>query len=210
MESTYKVYPNVKLGKNVSIGDYCIIGEPFEKNEMETTIGDNAIIRSHTVVYSGNKIGAKFTTGHAAFIQQNNKIGENSSLGTHSVILHDARIGNNVKIHTNSFIPEFTVIEDGVWVGPHVVITNVLHPLCKKSKECMRLRFVTIGKGAIIGANVTILPGVKIGEKAVIGAGSVVRDDVPPRTIMAGNLARALKSIDDIKCPIGLVEKPYG
>jgi acetyltransferase-like isoleucine patch superfamily enzyme len=194
------IYPKVKLGKNCVVEDYAIIGVPPDgKEELETVIGDNAVIRSHTVIYHGNIIGSGFHTGNKANIREENRIGDNVSVGTLSVVEHHVTIGSGVRIHTQAFVPEFTILEDDSWVGPQVVMTNVKYPLSPKAKET--LSGVFVGKGAILGANSTILPGIKIGAGAVVGAGSVVVKDVPPLAVVVGNPARIINSKD--KLPYG-------
>jgi len=204
------IFPNVKLGKNSLIFDYTILGIPpkgAKKGEYETIIGKNSCIRSHTVIYAGNKIGDNFQTGHHVMIREFNKIGDNVSFGTNSVIEHHVKIGNNVRIHSNAFIPEFSILKDGVWIGPNVVLTNAYHPLCPKAKEC--LKGPTIHENAKIGANATILPDIKIGKNSLIGAGSVVVKDVPANVVVAGNPAKVIKKIEDLTCPYDLIPHPY-
>ncbi len=195
-----KIYKNVSLGKNTKIGDFVIIGHSSNnlKNQAQkTVIGANSAIRSHTVIYAGNRIGKNFQTGHAAFIRENNKIGNNVSIGTKTVIEHDVIIGNNVRIHSNAFIPEFSVLKDNCWIGPNVVLTNSKYPMSKGSKE--NLEGPIIGKNAKIGANSTILPGVNIGENSVIGAGSVVTKDIPKNKVAYGNPAKVVKDLNELK-----------
>ena len=206
----YKIHPNVQLGKNINIGDYVIIGVPprgKKDGELETIIGDNAVIRTHTVIYAGNVIGDDFQTGHAVMIRELNQIGNNVSIGTHSVVEHHVKMGNGVRIHSQAFIPEYCVLEDGVWIGPNVVLTNVYHPLCPKAKEC--LKGPVLRKNAKIGANATILPDTTVGRNALVGAGSIVVDDVPDDKVVAGVPARIIKDIRDLTCPYGLIDKPY-
>src|SRR5207247_5872032 len=122
-----KIYQNVQLGLDSIIEDFCIVGTPplgAADGELATTIGDRAVIRSHTVVYAGNVIGRNFQTGNKVNIRELNDIGDNVSVGTLSVIEHHVKIGNNVRIHTQAFVPEFSVLEDGCWLGPNVVLTN--------------------------------------------------------------------------------------
>jgi len=126
-------------------------------------------------------------------IRELNEIGDNVSIGTLSVIEHHVRIGNNVRIHSQVFVPEYSILEDGAWLGPNVVLTNAKYPLSPGAKE--NLKGPTIGKGAKIGANTTILPGVVIGRNALVGAGSVVVKDVPENGVVVGNPARLLKNI---------------
>lgn len=208
---TAKIYPNVRLGENVEIGDYAVVGIPPKgkaEGQLPTVIGEGAVIRSHSVIYAGNVIGIGFQTGHHTMIREENRIGNDVSVGTNSVIEHHVEIGNGVRIHSQAFVPEYSVLEEGTWIGPNVVLTNAPHPLCPMAKEC--LKGPTIKRGAKIGANSTILPFLVIGEDALVGAGSVVVRDVPSRAVVAGNPAKVVKFIDQLRCPVGLVDKPYG
>ena len=196
---------NVKLGENCKIGEFVIIGETPENTE--TTIGNNANIRSHSIIYAGNKIGDNFSTGHRVFLRENNEIGNDVSIGTNSIIEHNVKIGNNVRIHSGVFIPEYSVLEDNCWIGPKAVFTNANHPRCSKVKEC--LKGPLIKKGAKIGANSTLMPHITVGENAVVGAGSVVTKDVPAGKVVVGNPAKIIKDVSELKCKFGRVEKPY-
>jgi len=197
--TTYKLYPNVLLEEGVQIEDFVIIGVPprgKEPGELETIIGPNAVIRSHTVIYAGNRIGSGFRAGHGVLIRELNEIGDNVSIGSHSVVEHHVKIGNSVRIHSQAFIPEFCVLEDGCWIGPKVVLTNALYPLSPRAKET--LQGPVIKRGAKIGANATLLPGIVIGEGALVGAGAVVTKDVPPGKVVVGNPARVIKDVADL------------
>jgi len=129
-------------------------------------------------------------------IRELNEIGNNVSVGTLSVIEHHVKIGDGVRIHSQVFVPEYSILEDGAWLGPNVVLTNAKYPLSPGVKES--LKGPTIKKGAKIGANSTILPGVVIGVNALVGAGSVVVKDVPDNAVVAGNPARIIKKISDL------------
>ncbi|MBF0495150.1 MAG: transferase [Deltaproteobacteria bacterium] len=201
--ATAIIHPNVKLGNDVVIEDFCIIGCPpmgVASGELETIIGDHSVIRSHTVIYAGNKIGNRFNTGHKANIRELNVIGDNVSIGTLSVVEHHVSIGTGARIHTQVFIPEYTVLEDEAWLGPNVVVTNARYPRSPNVKA--ELKGALIKKNAIVGANVTLLPGVIIGERALVGAGSVVVGDVDDYAVYVGNPAKFIKSIRDL--PYGL------
>jgi len=197
--ATYKVHPNVAIGRNAVIEDYVIIGVPprgKKSGELPTTIGNNAVIRSHTVIYAGNTIGDNFQTGHHVLLREENRIGDNVSIGTSSVVEHHVTIGSNVRIHTSAFVPETSILEDGCWLGPHVVITNALYPLSPNVKK--ELKGAIVKKNAKVGANATLLPGVTIGENALVGAGSVVTKDIPPNSVVAGNPARTINKISNL------------
>jgi acetyltransferase-like isoleucine patch superfamily enzyme len=197
--TTYKLYEHVVLGEGSVIEDFCIVGTPprgAREGELQTTIGEGAVIRSHTVIYAGNVIGRNFQTGNKVNIRESNRIGNNVSVGTLSVIEHHVDIGDGVRIHTQAFIPEFSVLEEGCWIGPKVVLTNAKYPLSPGVKD--HLAGPVIRKGAKIGANATILPGVVVGEHALVGAGAVVGHDVPAGSVVAGNPARVIRQSSEL------------
>jgi acetyltransferase-like isoleucine patch superfamily enzyme len=197
--STSKIYRNVHLGQHSTIEDFSIVGVPPRgagDGDLPTTIGDGAVIRSHTVIYAGNVIGRNFQTGNKVNIRESNKIGHDVSIGTLSVVEHHVTIADHVRIHTQAFVPEFSVLEEGCWLGPNVVLTNAKYPLSPGVKD--QLAGPVIGRRAKIGANVTILPGVVVGEDALVGAGSVVVRDVPPGAVVAGNPARVIGQVADL------------
>ena len=197
---------NATIGKNPHIQDYVEIGK-YPKDSKQTTIGDNATIRSHSVIYGGNSIGNNFQTGHGAMVRENNIIGNNVSIGTHSIVERDNNIGNNVRIHSNCFIPEFVIIEDDVWIGPSTTILNVLHPPCPRFEDCAKS--VRIKRGAKIGGNVTIGPRVTIGENSMIGMGAVVTKNIPDNVLAYGNPARVVCGVDEMGCEAGYFDKAY-
>jgi len=197
--TTYILHPNVDLGSDYQIGDYAVIGiapRGSRPGELETRIGPGAVIRSHSVIYAGNRIGANFQTGHSVMIRELNQIGDDVSIGTHSVIEHHVKIGNRVRIHSNVFIPEYSTLEDDTWVGPNVVLTNALYPLSPQAKS--NLRGPHLMPGSKIGANATVLPGIVIGPNALVGAGAVVVRDVPDGKVVVGNPARILKDVCEL------------
>jgi acetyltransferase-like isoleucine patch superfamily enzyme len=202
--------PGVDLGEDAEVGPFVLLGEATggeQADPVMTHIGRRARIRSHTVIYWGNTIGDDFVTGHGALIREHNWIGNNVSIGSHSIIEHHVRIGHGVRIHSAAFIPEYSVLEDDAWIGPRVTFTNVPHPRCPKAKEC--IQGPTIRRGAKIGASAVLLPGIEIGVGALVGAGSVVIESVPPGAVVAGNPARIVKHIDALTCPFDLIERPY-
>ena len=193
------VYPNVQLGDNVEIGAFCIIGEGSiaHSDITDTFIGEGAVIRSHTIIYRGNRIGKDFRSGHHVVLREENHIGDDVSVGSLSCIEHHVTIKNGVRIHSQAFIPEFCILEEEVWIGPNVVLTNAKYPRSRNVKK--QLTGVIVKKQAKIGANVTVLPGKILGENSLIGSGSVVTKDTEYGSVMAGNPAKKMANIDDIK-----------
>lgn len=126
-------------------------------------------------------------------------IGDNTKIGAFVEIQKNARIGNNCKISSHTFICEGVDIEDDVFVGHGVTFINDTFPRATnpggalQSEEDWRVERTLVKKGASIGSGATILSNVTIGEKAIIGAGSVVTKDVPPNAVYAGNPARFLR-----------------
>jgi acetyltransferase-like isoleucine patch superfamily enzyme len=210
------VHDNVKIGKEPTIEDFVVLGKPprgFRYGELKLIIGDFPILRCGTVIYAGNVIVNNFQTGDYARIRENNKIGDNVSVGTFSTIEVKCELGNQAKIHSNCFIPEYTVVEESSWIGPGVVMTNVLHPPCPVFKKHAPIAEVKcchgpiVKKKAIICAGAVILPGVVIGEKAIVGAAAVVTKDVPARSVVAGNPAKIIAKVEDLDCPLGFYDK---
>jgi len=192
--STAVIYPGVTLGSNIVIEDFCIIGASFRSSSGELTfIGDGAIIRSHTVIYAGNRIGRNFQSGNKANIRELNTIGDDVSIGALSVVEHHVKIGDGVRIHSQVFVPEYTILEKNAWLGPGTVITNSRYPRSPSSKT--ELEGVRVEENAKIGAAVTILPGVLVGKNTLVGAGSVVTKNLESDGIYAGNPAVFLRRV---------------
>jgi len=194
------ILAGVEFGQNVVVEDFCLIGTVpaslDEDSSLPTIIGSGAVVRSHVVIYAGNRIGNNVRIGNKANIRELNIIGDDVSIGSLSVIEHHVTIENAVRIHSQVFIPEFSVIKAGAWIGPNVVLTNAKYPNSPTAKAS--LRGPIIEEGARIGANATILPGVTIGKNSLVGAGSVVTKDVPENAVVVGNPARIVNYIDKL------------
>lgn len=196
----------VVLGVGCNVDPGAVLGYLTGRHIADLTllIGPGARIRCGTVIYVGSTIGAGLETGHNVVIREENVIGNRLNIWNSSTIDYGCLIGSDVKIHCNVYVAQFTTLEDEVFLAPGVTIANDPHPLCGL---CMR--GPTIKRGARIGANVTLLPHVIVGEGALIGAGSVVVHDIPPRTLAYGNPARPIRPVDELSCPFDLVEHAY-
>lgn len=127
------------------------------------------------------------------------QIGDDVKIGTFVEIQKGARIGNQCKISSHTFICEGVVLEDEVFIGHGVTFINDRFPRATNSDGRLQTEAdwacvpTLVKRGASIGSGSTILCGVTIGERAIVGAGSVVTKDVPPDTIVAGNPARVMR-----------------
>lgn len=129
------------------------------------------------------------------------EIGDNTKIGAFVEVQKNARVGKNCKISSHSFICEGVTIEDGVFIGHGVTFINDTYPRATaeggelQTETDWKVEPTVIKAGASIGSGATILSNVTVGEKAVVGAGSVVTKDVPPETVAAGNPARVLRAL---------------
>ena len=130
------------------------------------------------------------------------EIGDESRIGAFVEIQKNARVGKRCKISSHSFICEGVTIEDNVFIGHGVMFINDTYPRATtamgepQTESDWKVEPTLVGKGASIGSNATILSNICIGEKAIIGAGSVVTKDVPAHAVVAGNPAQVLRFID--------------
>lgn len=226
---TQKIYKNVKIGQNAQIEDFVIIGIPpkgKEDGDLETiigdnaliqpfsiiyagsTIGNNAVIRSHTIIYPGNMIGDNFQTGHNALIRENNKIRDNVSIGSYCHVAFDCLLEDDVRLHTATYVFEKSILRKGCWLGPGVMLANAKYPLSKRAKE-----FIVgceVGQQAKLGMSCTLAPGVKVGKNALIGLGAVVTKDVPENAIVVGCPAKVVGDVRNLKYSDGELVYPDG
>lgn len=121
-------------------------------------------------------------------------IGENCNICAHTLIEGDVVIGNNVTVKSGVFVWDGTRIEDDVFLGPNATLTN--DPLPRSKVYPDSFSGITIRRGASVGANATLLPGITIGEYAMVGAGAVVTKDVEPYTVVVGNPARVIRRLN--------------
>ena len=132
------------------------------------------------------------------------KIGDNTKVGTFVEIQKGAKIGQNCKISSHTFICEGVTIEDNVFVGHNVTFINDTYPRATsesgdlQTEEDWAVEPTLVKRGVSIGSSATILSNITIGENAIIGAGSVVTKNVLPDTIVAGNPAKVIRTIDDV------------
>jgi acetyltransferase-like isoleucine patch superfamily enzyme len=200
-------YGPVELGEGSVVDDGVVLGYISGRKiaELKTLIGPGARLRTGTVIYAGTRIGRGLETGHNVLIREECQIGDECKIWAGSVIDYQCQIGSNVRIHAGVYIAQKTRIEDDVFIGPNVTTTNDPHPVCTL---CMKGPWIK--RGAKIGGAAVLLPGVVVGEGALVGAGSVVTKDVPPQMVVCGNPARILKSVAELVCKAGKKKHPFG
>lgn len=146
-------------------------------------------VHESSYVDDGASIGKGTRIWHFSHVMAGAVIGERCNLGQNVVVMPGTVIGNNVKIQNNVSIYEGVTLEDDVFCGPSCVFTNVINPRSHVSRKREYLKTL-VRRGASIGANATIICGATLGEYAFIGAGAVVRGDVPAYALMVGVPAR--------------------
>jgi len=135
------------------------------------------------------EIGAGTKIWHFSHIMKDCRIGERCNIGQNVVISPNVVLGSNVKIQNNVSVYTGCILEDDVFCGPSMVFTNVVNPRSHVSRKD-EYRTTLVQKGASLGANSTIVCGIRIGRYAFVGAGSVVTRDVPDFALVYGNVAR--------------------
>jgi UDP-2-acetamido-3-amino-2,3-dideoxy-glucuronate N-acetyltransferase len=152
-------------------------------NTLNYFAHSTAVIDENCTIGEGTKIW------HFSHIMRGAVIGNNCNLGQNVVVSPKVVLGNNVRVQNNVSIYEGVICEDDVFLGPSMVLTNVINPRSAVSRKA-EYKTTLIRKGASIGANATIICGNTIGEYAFIGAGSVVTKDVPAYALIVGNPGR--------------------
>ena len=184
---TAVVGPSVRLG-DVTVGPFALVG--VDGPDEETVVGAGTVIRSHSVVYRGTRLGDAVHVGHGVLIREHTTIGDRASIGSHCMVEHHVVIGTGARLHSGCFVPEFSEIGEGAWLGPGVIVTNARYPNRPDTKAS--LEGVRVAPGAVVGAGAVLLPGVTVGAGALVGAGAVVVRDVAEGARIVGNPGRAL------------------
>ncbi len=195
------IYEDTIIGENVQIGDSTIIGKRPARAAISTLkeidlppaeIGDGCRIGALVSIYRGAKLSQGVFVADLASVREDVEIGKNTIVGRGVAVENHTRIGKYVKIETNAYVTAHTIIEDRCFIAPMVTMTND-NFLGRTEERFKYTKGPHIKKGARIGANAILMPGVVIGEDAVVGAGSVVRRDVPARRVVAGIPAGIVK-----------------
>ena len=202
----YYIEPGTYLGRNVKIFPYAVLGrepmgagnliKPIEHPSRPLEIGDNCVIGVGAVVYAGTVIGHNTMVGDHSSIRENCTIGHHVVIGR-SCTFHDSLVvGNYVRMMCSIHISSGWVFEDDVMVAGGSIFVNDLVAGHFGDNEPAWTPGI-IRRGASIGAGAIIMPGVEVGECALVASGAVVTKDVPPRKIVVGVPAKILRDVPD-------------
>ena len=198
------IHPDSMIGNNVRIDDNTVIGKlPMkaalsavtkEQTLTSCVIADDCMIGAMVVIYRGCILHSKVMVADMASLREDVEIGEFTIIGRGVTVENKVRVGSRCKLETEAYITALSEIGDGCFIAPEVTFTN--DNFLGRTKE--RFKFhkgVTMKRGARIGANVTVLPGLTLGEDALVAAGSIVTRDVPARKIVLGSPAKVWRDV---------------
>jgi acetyltransferase-like isoleucine patch superfamily enzyme len=134
--------------------------------------------------------------GDQACVRERCELGDGVVVGRGSLVENDTTVGARTKIQANAYVTAYSTVEEDVFIAPGVVTAND-NFMGRTDARHEQRRGPRIRRGARVGAGAVLLPGVEIGEEAFVGAGAVVLRDVPPRTVVVGNPARAIRTVPE-------------
>jgi acetyltransferase-like isoleucine patch superfamily enzyme len=197
------VYPGTVLGAGCRILDYAVVGKQPTLGRRSTTkqedlppleLGAGTIVSTGAIVFAGSRIGARVIVGDQACIRERCDVGDDVVIGRGVLVENDTTVGRLTKIQADAYITAYSTLEDHVFIAPRVITTNDNFMGRTEKRHALR-KGPTIRRGARVGAGAVLCPAVEIGEEAFVGAGAVVVKDVPPRVVVVGNPARALRDV---------------
>ncbi len=197
-------HDDVVIGDSVRIDDHAVLGKlPMRAASSATTkdavypplvLGEGSIVGTAAVLYRGAKLGRKVLVADQATVREDVTIGDRTIVGKGVTIENQCTIGRFVKLESECYITAYSTIEDRVFIAPGVITSND-NFVGRTEERKKHFKGVTVRRGGRIGAGAVILPGMTIGEDALVGAGSLVTADVPPRTIVYGSPARVVRAV---------------
>ncbi len=194
------------LGNGCKVGDNTVLGKLPSKARLSATtdikelapleIGNYVTIGACSIIYRGAKIADEVFIADLVSIREDVEIGKRTIIGRGVAVENKVKIGKYVKIETEAYITAISIIEDYCFIAPEVSFSNDNY-LGRTEERFKHFKGPTIKKGARIGVNATLLPGVIIGEDALVAAGATVTKDVPPRVIVAGVPAKYFRDVPE-------------
>lgn len=191
------IYENVTIGDDCFIGPHVILGEPTkayytdpdEYQRPPTVIGTGSIIRAHTCIYAGVRIGENFQSGSFVTIRENTVIEAECRVGSYNDIQGECTIGKGCAFHSSVHIAQYSTIGNYVWIFPYTLILNApVAPI----PHGMQLEGATIGDYSVLLAKSLLMAGVTLGKHVVVAANSKVTRDVPDWIMVHGDPAKEI------------------
>lgn len=198
------VHAGVRIGSGSQIGAYCELGVPTPLAAAEPlSIGPGATIRSHSVLYAGSSFGDGLETGHRVVVRERTRAGSGLRLGTLGDIQGDCTIGDYARLHSGVFVAKGSRLGHFVWLMPHVLLTNDPTP---PSEVCLGC---TVEDYAVLAARAVLMPGVRVGRRALVAAAACVTEDVTEGMLVAGVPAREIGRADRVRLRDGSGRSAY-
>lgn len=198
------IHEGTIIGDNVRIDDHATLGKlPMKAANSATTkeqelpaltIGELCIVGTGVVLYRGAVIDAKVLMADLCTVRENVTVGRGTIVGRGVTIENYCSVGRYCKLESESYLCAYSTLEDRVFIAPGVVTSND-NFVGRTQERFKHFKGVTVKKGGRIGAGSVTLPGVVIGEDALVAAGSTVTKDVAPRTLVMGKPARPVRPV---------------
>jgi acetyltransferase-like isoleucine patch superfamily enzyme len=200
---TAVVYPGTVIGDGCKILDGAVVGKQPSLSPRSTAkkeplppleLGTGTIVSTGAVVFAGTRVGQRVIVGDQACVRERCEIGDDVVIGRGSLVENDTTVGPLTKIQAHAYITAYSTLEDNVFIAPCVATTND-NFMGRTERRHELIKGPTIRRGARVGGAAVLLPGIEVGEEAFVGAGAVVIRDVPPRMLVVGNPARAIREV---------------
>jgi len=188
------IHENVQIGSGSSIDGFCELGYPTRHADgLPLVIGNDSVIRSHSIFYQGSSFGNCLVTGHHVTVREKTVAGKGFQIGTFADIQGLCEIGHYVKTQSSVTIGQHSKIGNFVWMFPGVLLTNDPNP---PSDD---IEGVTLEDYVVVAVKSTLLPGVRIGKGSFVAAHSLVGTNMPENSLVSGVPAKRLCNATDMR-----------
>ena len=202
---TAVVHPGTVLGDGVKVLEHAVVGKQPTLSPRSTAkrdpldpavVGDGTVISTGAIVFAGTTLGARVIVGDQSCVRERVTVADDVVIGRGALVENDTTIGARTRIQAEAYVTAYSTLEEDVFVAPCVVTTND-NFMGRTEQRLELMKGPTIRRGARVGGGAILCPGIEVGEEAFVGAGAVVTKDVPPRTVVVGNPARAIRDVPD-------------